>query len=151
MNDTQTMRYITANEGEVLKPYPDSKGYWTIGIGHRIFGEVPAKWKEGIGTQEMFNLFFQDYKTAVIAAEHVFPDLYDYPEDAQMVLVDMCFQMGQGNDTLKTGVEGFDNMQKAIDNGDWNEAAWCLLDSKYAKEDTPKRAIQNALILKRLA
>ena len=141
MNDTQTMRYITDNEGEVLKPYRDSKGYWTIGIGHRIFGEVPAKWKEGIKTQEMFNLFFQDYKTAVMAAENVFPDLYSYPEDAQMVLVDMCFQMGNK-------VKRFLKMREAIDVGDWNLAAWEIIDSQYLLE-TPVRARNNALILKR--
>ena len=142
MNDTQTMRYITANEGEVLKPYRDSKGYWTIGIGHRIFGEVPQKWKEGIGTQEMFNLFFQDYKSALMTAQNIFPDLEDYPEDAQMVLVDMCFQMGNK-------VKRFSKMREAIDTGDWNLAAWEIIDSRYLLE-TPVRARNNALILKRL-
>ena len=142
MNDTQTMRYITANEGEVLKPYKDSLGYWTIGIGHRIFGEVPQKWKEGIGTQEMFNLFFQDYKSALMTAQNIFPDLEDYPEDAQMVLVDMCFQMGNK-------VKRFEKMREAIDVGDWNLAAWEIIDSQYLLE-TPVRARNNALILKRL-
>lgn len=142
MNDTQTMRYITANEGEVLKPYRDSKGYWTIGIGHRIFGEVPQKWKEGIKAQEMYNLFFQDYKSALMTAQNIFPDFNDYPEDAQMVLVDMCFQMGNK-------VKRFEKMREAIDTGDWNLAAWEIIDSLYLLE-TPVRARKNALILKRL-
>ena len=142
MNDTQTMRYITANEGEVLKPYKDSLGYWTIGIGHRIYGEVPPKWKGGIKTQEMFNLFFQDYKSALMTAQNIFPDLDDYPEDAQMVLVDMCFQMGNK-------VKRFLKMREAIDTGDWNLAAWEIIDSQYLLE-TPVRARNNALILKRL-
>jgi len=143
MNDTRAMNYISANEGQRPKPYKDSLGYWTIGVGHRIFGQVPERWhKDGISPDETNYLFEQDYKTAVMTAENIFPGLYDYPEDAQMVLVDMCFQMGNR-------VKTFQKMREAVETGNWNLAGWELIDSDYLLQ-TPCRARNNAILLRKL-
>ncbi len=40
------------------------------------------------------------------------------------------------------GVDGFTNFIKACSENDWTKAAVEMLDSKWAKKDTPKRAKQ---------
>jgi len=151
MNYKKVKEYISNNEGCKQKPYMDTKGYWTIGKGHRLFGKPSDEMiKRGISEEEIEKLFHQDILTAHMACKNAFNGFDSFPEDAKIVLMDMAFNIGEGSDTRKTGVEGFDNMQKAVEEKNWNEAAWQMLDSKYAKEDVPERAIRNALILRKV-
>jgi lysozyme len=62
------------------------------------------------------------------------------PEPAQIVLVDMCFNMGISR------LLNFRNMIKAMEQDDWDKAADELLDSKYAAQ-TKRRARMNASLL----
>ena len=64
---------------------------------------------------------------------------------AQLVIMDMAYQMGPGFN--------FPNMFDALsqDPPDYNRAADELLDSKYARDQTPERAQRNADILRQLA
>ena len=64
---------------------------------------------------------------------------------AQLVIMDMAYQMGPGFN--------FPNMFDALsqDPPDYNRAADELLDSRYARDQTPERAQRNADILRQLA
>ena len=150
MKYSKIKEYISGNEGCESVPYKDTKGYWTVGKGHRLFGEPSDGLMDGITEEEIERLFHQDILTAHIACRHAFRGFDSFPEDAQMVLMDLAFNMGEGSDKRKTGIEGFDNMQIAVSERNWNEAAWQMLDSKYAKEDVPERAIRNALMLRKV-
>lgn len=67
-------------------------------------------------------------------------DLPNLPEPAQIVLVDMCFNMGISR------LLNFKNMIQAIEDEEWDKAADELLDSKYAAQ-TKRRARFNAALL----
>ena len=67
---------IAAHEGIVLSPYKDSKGIWTIGIGHTAAAGYPdpAKFVGSFTLSEVLGLFRQDvakYEKAVRAAVKV--------------------------------------------------------------------------------
>ena len=78
-----------------------------------------------------------------LSARHDWFDNID--PSAQLVIMDMAYQMGPNFN--------FPNMFDALsqDPPDYNRAADELLDSRYARDQTPERAQQNADILRQLA
>lgn len=56
------------------------------------------------------------------------------PDDVQRGMANMCFQLGIG------GLEKFKNMLSCLQAGDYAGAKRNALDSKWAREDSPKRA-----------
>ncbi len=145
-NQTYAMKYTEGNEGGFRKyPYVDTKGYHTIGVGHKLPGPPSEDLKRfGISRIKGLLQYKEDYGIAIEDACYCFPNFDTLPAEAQMVLADMAFQMGRSN------LMGFKKMRAAIAKRDFNEAGWETLDSKYAKEDTPGRAIKNALKLRRV-
>jgi GH24 family phage-related lysozyme (muramidase) len=127
----------------VLKAYPDpltKSDPWTIGLGC-----TGANIKEGtVWTEDQcWHEFYNRYSQAFAAATHIlgvscWSKLND-PRRA--VLTDMAFQMGA------TGLSRFAHMIAAIRHENWAEAKAEMLDSDYAKNDTPGRAKKNADVL----
>jgi len=60
----------------------------------------------------------------------------------RVVILDMCYQMGV------SGVLKFKKMIAAIEQGNFDEAANQMLDSKWAKTDSPNRAMRNSNIMR---
>ena len=67
-------------------------------------------------------------------------DFDDLPIKAQLVLIDMTFNLGLG------GLLKFENMLDAIECRDWEKASEELLDSRYAIQ-TKRRARLNGSFL----
>lgn len=65
------------------------------------------------------------------------------PENVRIVLIDMAYQLGY------TGLTKFKKMIKAIEEKNFGIASDELMDSKYAS-DTPKRAVRNRDLMKKL-
>ena len=116
-------------EGEVLHAYPDSEGYWTIGVGHLIDqrkgGSIPVAI-----SRQLLKLDVREKSEAVLR-ELPWTATLDYIRFA--ALVNMAFQMGV------EGLLGFTKTLLHIKRGNWQEAHDAMLDSKWA-EQTPKRA-----------
>ncbi len=93
----------------------------------------------GISKDEAEYLLKNDVEIALDEVSEHF-DMPNLPEPAQIVLVDMCFNMGISR------LLNFRNMIKAIQDDDWDKAADELLDSKYAAQ-TKRRARMNASLL----
>jgi lysozyme len=93
----------------------------------------------GISKDEAEYLLKNDIDIALDEVSEHF-DMPNLPEPAQIVLVDMCFNMGISR------LLNFRNMIKAIQADDWDKAADELLDSKYATQ-TKRRARMNASLL----
>ncbi len=133
---------IRGHEGLRLKPYKDSKGYWTIGIGDLIhkknmsFHEAVALYENGITESAAVERCKQKIRKSEISARRVLgPEYYDELSDVrQEVLTEMVFQMGA------YGVSKFVNTIGYIRNGMHSEAAVEMLDSKWHREDSPGRA-----------
>jgi lysozyme len=123
---------IKEHEGFVPKVYKDSLGKRTIGYGHLCV--EPEQWDdEKEYTKEELELVFdKDFDEALKNAESL---IGDRPVNfiAKQVLIEMVFQLGIG------GVGKFKKMWSALDNEDYGEASFQMMDSLWAKQ-TPKRA-----------
>ena len=93
----------------------------------------------GISKDEAEYLLKNDIDIALDEVSEHF-DMPNLPEPAQIVLVDMCFNMGISR------LLNFRNMIQAMQEDDWDKAADELLDSKYAAQ-TKRRARMNASLL----
>jgi len=134
---------LRQEEGLVLTPTPDAKKTFTIGYGHQL----TPKQLETIKTAQSLNpnsftkeaaetLLRQDMIKAFADARSVVGTrLFNKLSGArQKVLTSMAFQMGKG------GLTSFKETLKFIKKGDFDNAGREMLDSKWARKQTPARA-----------
>ena len=123
---------IQEHEGFVPRVYKDSLGKRTIGYGHLCV--EPEQWDDNkeYTKEELENVFNKDFDEALKNAEHLIGER-PINHIAKEVIIEMVFQLGIG------GVGKFKNMWKALDNEDYGEASFQMLDSLWAKQ-TPARA-----------
>lgn len=123
---------IKEHEGFVPRVYKDSLGKRTIGYGHLCV--EPEQWDDDkeYTKEELELVFNKDFDEALKNAESL---IGDRPVNfiAKQVLIEMVFQLGIG------GVGKFKKMWSALDNEDYGEASFQMMDSLWAKQ-TPKRA-----------
>ena len=123
---------IKEHEGFVPRTYSDSLGKRTIGFGHLCV--EPEQWDDDkeYTREELERVFDKDFEEALKNAETL---IGDRPVNfvAKQVLIEMVFQLGIG------GVGKFKKMWSALDNEDYGEASFQMMDSLWAKQ-TPNRA-----------
>ena len=123
---------IKACEGYVNKIYKCSEGFDTIFYGHKVLPEDTyehdVEYSKEIGEE----VFEKDFQRTLDAAERLIADR-PINNTAKEVIINMVYQIGEG------GVSKFKNMWKALDNEDYVEASFQMLDSLWAKQ-TPNRA-----------
>lgn len=132
----EAVQRLVFHEGFVLKPYKDTHGYWTIGVGRCIdknpFTPEELKavgdWKKGITRNAAYMLLRNDIKRTVAELKKKIPFWDELSDERQYALLDMAFQMGVN------GVLGFKKMLSAMGLGNWPEAWHQCMDSKYARE-----------------
>ena len=119
-------------EGYVNKIYKCSEGFDTIFYGHKVTPEDTyehvVEYPKEMGEQ----VFEKDFERTLHAAERLIGDR-PINNTAKEVIINMVYQIGEG------GVSKFKNMWKALDNEDYGEASFQMLDSLWAKQ-TPARA-----------
>ena len=125
---------LERDEGCERISYLDTRGNWTIGIGH-LLGPDP-KWKGLIWSMENVDAQFQvDLGKVEAELDEALPWWTSLDDLRQDVLVNMGFNMGVG--TVGPPAEGllqFHNTLGAIKDGDYDSAADNMLESKWAKE-----------------
>lgn len=126
---------IVRHEGLRLKPYKDSLGYLTIGVGRCLD-------TNGITKDEAFYMLDNDISRVKREVAKEFPWIIGLDETRQEVLYEMCFQLGINRMSL------FKRMIAALRDGRYDDAAEEMLDSGWHKQ-TPKRCEEMALIMKR--
>ena len=123
---------IKACEGYVNKIYKCSEGFDTIFYGHKVLPEATyehdVEYPKEIGEE----VFEKDFQRTLDAAERLIADR-PINNTAKEVIINMVYQIGEN------GVSKFKNMFKALDNEDYGEASFQMLDSLWAKQ-TPNRA-----------
>jgi lysozyme len=114
--------YLKKHEGLRLKPYTDTAGKITIGIGRNLSDN-------GI-TLEEAELFLQrDACDAVLSARLIFGDRFDQLSDPRKVVIsDMIFNLGV------TRFQQFTKLIRAVSVGDYPTAANEMLGSLWAKQ-----------------
>lgn len=116
------------HEGVRLKPYRDTTGHTSIGVGRNLTDK-------GISEEECAELFKNDLEDAVNRANETFPWLKKLCETRRNVIYSMVFNLGIA------GVRSFKCMIAAIEKEDYILASAEMLDSKWAKQVT-SRAIE---------
>lgn len=130
-------RDLTRDEGVRLKPYQDTVGKTTIGVGRNLDDK-------GITHAEAVMMLHNDIEDCVQHALSIFPAFDKLPEDAQHVVVNMIFQLGA------YGFRGFKHFISAVRSRAWHSAADEVLDSKAARQ-APARFRRHAETLRSLA
>lgn len=128
MNRDRLIQQLYADEGMRLKPYVDTVGKITIGIGRNL-SDV------GISTTEAKALCDSDLDTVESDLDGRFPWWRTLSEERQEVLANMCFNMGIGK------LFGFQNMIAALKAGNYEIAAAEMMNSGWALQvgDRAKR------------
>lgn len=121
--------WLKQHEGVAYKVYKDKKQNPTIGVGFNlntpfakkiIPADVLEKLKSGeieLQDKHINWLLVQSIDQAVHDVKKLFTNFDSLPVEVQRVLVDLDFNMGIG------GISQFKNFKKAIDAGNWSQAA----------------------------
>ena len=125
---------IELEEGREHKMYRCPAGYNTIGIGHNLDAN-------GIGDKAIDAIFEEDLKKVIKELDEKLSWWRDAPDNVQIVLVDLTFNMGMPR-LLK-----FKNTLGLIKRGEYERASYALLKSLYAKQ-VRNRANRNAVLLR---
>lgn len=104
-----------------LKPYTDSVGKLTIGIGRNLTDK-------GISFTEAQQMLVNDIAAAVAELQTAFPWTAILDDVRKAALLNMTFNMGIG------GVLEFHDFLGKLEAGDFSGAAGAMLDSKWARQ-----------------
>jgi lysozyme len=104
-----------------LTAYKDSVGIWTIGYGHNLE-------QKPIRAERAVEIFKDDVQDTINDCLHAFPWFADLTKRRQHAVVDMAFNLGM------TRLKGFRNFLLAMELGDYETAAYHMLDSVWAKQ-----------------
>jgi lysozyme len=112
---------LTLHEGKRNKPYKDTVGKTTIGIGRNLDDK-------GLSDSEVLYLFRNDLQQHSKEVEQAFPWVSGLDTARRAVLIDMYFNMGIG------GLSQFNRTLELIRNGEYEKAAVAMLQSKWATQ-----------------
>ena len=118
---TQLLR----DEGLQLRPYRDTVGKLTIGVGRNLDDK-------GISREEALEMLDHDVSEATQSLTETLPWVTSLDEARQGVLVNMAFNLGL------RGLLQFHQTLQAVENGHWQAAAQHMLDSKWAQQVGPR-------------
>jgi lysozyme len=120
MTETLTQR-VTRHEGLRLKPYTDTAGKITIGVGHNLTDD-------GLTLAQVENLLQDDLQAALDSLLRALPWVGTLTPLRREVFTELAFNLGLG------GLLSFHGMIEAAADGDWLLAGQRLLASEYATQ-----------------
>jgi lysozyme len=121
MTITSVLRdQLIAHEGLRLKPYHDTVGKLTIGVGRNLTDV-------GISQEEALYLLDNDLRASIADLERL-PWFESLDPIRQRVVVDMRFNLGPSK------FRGFHNTIAAMTVGDYERASRLMLRSKWAEQ-----------------
>lgn len=121
MDKKRLYEQLELHEGKKNKPYKDTVGKLTIGIGRNLTDR-------GITEEEIVFLFGTDVALVEKDLDRNLKWWREMSEVRQRVLVDMCFNLGI------TKLLAFKNTLEAMRTGRYNDAASGMLNSLWAKQ-----------------
>ena len=136
MNLEQLQEDLEVDEGVVYAVYKDHLGYPTFGIGHLILESDPEYGQDDdtpVSEDRVTEAFQSDCESVLKDCDILYPNFDDLPEEAQLVIANMMFNMGRPR------LSKFKGMKRGVDARDWDAAADEMVDSGWYKQVT-KRA-----------
>lgn len=113
--------HLRRDEGLRLKPYKDSVGKITIGVGRNLEDR-------GISNDEADLMLSNDIRHHINDLNKALPWIKQKPVAVRLGLYNMAFNLGVPR------LLGFEKMLERIDHDDYEGAAKEALDSKWAKQ-----------------
>jgi len=136
VNKDQLREELAEDEGCKFEIYLDHLGLPTFGIG-ALVKEYDPEYGLPVGTpvseervRQRFNL---DIAVTIEDCGRLYPDFDELPEEAQLVIANMCFNLGYPR------LSKFKGMKAGVDARDWERAADEMVDSRW-HDQVPNRA-----------
>jgi len=127
---------IANDEGVVYETYHCSLGHLTGGIGHLITEWDEEFYEQPIGTkvshEQINDWFTKDIAVTIKDCKIIFEEFDSLPSEAQLVIANMCFQLGRPR------LSKFKNFIAAVKDQDWDRAADEMKDSRWYKQTTAR-------------
>ena len=136
MNIEQLRKELELDEGCKHETYMCTQNKVTGGIGHMITEWDNEKYTEvgvEISDEQVQAWFNKDIESVLNDCELLYEDFDYLPEDAQLIIANMMFNLGHSR------LSAFLGMKAGVDARDWNKAADEMIDSKWY-EQVPNRA-----------
>lgn len=114
-------KLLVLHEGKKLKPYTDTVGKVTIGVGRNLDDR-------GISEGECAIMLSNDIDIVLKQFKNNFPQLSNLCDVRKLVMLDMIFNVGINR------FLGFKKTIDAINNNDFEKASQEMLDSTWAKQ-----------------
>lgn len=133
LNRESVYEQLKIDEGVVYEVYHDHLGLPTFGVGHLVLESDPEHGKDlgfPVSEDRVKECFEKDLDTAISECNVLFEKFDEFPGEVQEILVNMMFNMG------RTRLSGFKNFKKALDEGNWKQAANEGRDSKWYQQVT---------------
>ena len=147
MNIEQLRKELEVDEGVKYEIYNDHLGYPTFGIGHLVRDTDPEA-GAAVGTpvteDRVIEAFNEDVETVLSDCAILYDDFDDLPEEAQLIIANMMFNLGRPR------LSKFKGMKSGVDSRDWNKAADEMIDSAWYRQ-VPNRAGRLVTRMKALA
>lgn len=121
MNKEKLIQLLKKHEGISLKPYRDSVGKLTIGVGRNLYDV-------GIFEDEAEMMLMNDIDRCLYDLNYHLPWWSDLDSVRKMVMVDMCFNLGI------FGLMTFNDTLESVKAGDYEKASKQMLQSKWATQ-----------------
>ena len=145
MDRDRLIESIINNEGFRVRPYLDSLGVETVGIGFNV--KYLNFERYGLNKDNLYipykkalEILHDKIDDLIVTYENL-PWFIELPGEIKEVLIEVAYNIG----IIK--LYGFKKMMKYIKKGDWNKAADEMLDSKWAKQ-VGKRAVKLSEIVR---
>ncbi len=133
MNRSAVYEQLKIDEGVVFEIYLDHLGYKTFGVGHLVLESDPEHGYdvgEPVSVERVQECFDRDLDVAVSECVALYKaDVWEgFPGEVQEILVNMMFNLGRPR------LSKFKMMNRALQYGDWKEAAIQGRDSLWHKQ-----------------
>jgi GH24 family phage-related lysozyme (muramidase) len=116
---------LITDEGLVTHVYKDSRGRDTLCAGHLKTAHDHVRPGQPIPLARCHELLAQDIQTAIAACERLWPTFDALPQEAQHVLINVAFTLGEQK------LKRFVYFHRAIEQAKWEAAARALEKSKW--------------------
>jgi lysozyme len=133
MNLDQLRMELEYDEGCKYEIYLDHLGLPTFGIGHLVTEDDPEHGQEvgtAVSEERVIEVFEKDVQVTLDECKKLYDDWFDLPEEAQLIIANMMFNMGRPR------LSQFKGMKRGVDARDWNAAADEMVDSKWYRQVT---------------
>ena len=136
MNLIKLQNELADDEGIKYELYLCSENHLTGGIGHLITEWDVDYYGKPIGypvPNEQVNAWFEkDIDVTINDCKIIFEEFDSLPEEAQLVIANMCFQLGRPR------LSKFKKFIAAVKEQDWERAADEMKDSRWYKQTTAR-------------